>query len=140
MTPREGATPTPMMFKLRPRAISPTSTAIFPVPISTAPTMRLLLEITLAFPLRGLDLKRGLRRHGQLVRRVLEPHRHLAVEREVDGLERRVRQPARRVDDVVQPGDLLEEIILPAENDLRDVLRAHDDLVVRGQPRQRHNR
>src|SRR3954470_4902345 len=114
MTPRAGATPTPMMFKLRPRAISPTSTAILPVPISTAPTILLLLEITFFLPgvswLNGEIAQRSRALHG-LLRHVAEENGHLVVEGEVDRLERRLGHHARRVlDHKVELGDLLEEI------------------------------
>src|SRR5882757_1642994 len=95
MTPREGATPTPMMLRLRPRAISPTSTAILPVPISTAPMILLLLEITFCLPLCcWLKGKIGLAHFRQLGGRVLQLHRHLALHGEVDRLQHRLGQLA----------------------------------------------
>src|SRR5438105_797446 len=111
MTPREGATPTPMMLRLRPCETSPTSTATLPVPISTAAMRRLLLEITFGFALSGREGKTGRRGPREIGGRVLEPHRHLVAEGEVDGLHREVGcllvQP---VGHRVEERDLLEEI------------------------------
>src|SRR5512141_2037421 len=103
-----------MMLRLRPRAISPTSTAIFPVPISTAAIILLLLEITFPLALRSwLDGESRRGRAREPARRAGQLHGHLPLEREVDGPEPRLRQQQRPVDDIVELGDLFEIIPLP---------------------------
>src|SRR5882672_1167663 len=116
MTPREGATPTPMMFRLRPRAISPTSTAIFPVPISTAPMILLLLEITFNVSLRWWNGETGRRHFREFVRRVEQLHRHLPFEGQVDGLQGGIGEGAHPVDHEIELGNLPEEVAFAAED------------------------
>src|ERR1700750_1367453 len=100
-----------MRLRLRPRAISPTSTTTLPVPISTAPTTLLLLEITFRFALQVGKLKDGGRRGGgEFGRRLLEEDGDLPLQREVDRLQDGLRRDARPVEDEIELGDLLEKI------------------------------
>src|SRR6187401_790635 len=123
MTPRAGATPTPMILRLRPRAISPTSTTTLLVPISTAPMILLLLEITFVFSLRKLGKgKLGAERISQFVGRPREAHRNLAFVGQVHRLQVRLGQHVRCVDHVIELGDLLEEVAATAEDNFLDVL------------------
>src|SRR4051812_23868178 len=124
-----------MMLRLRPRAISPTRTTILPVPISTAPMIRLLLEVTFAFPLlrrwKGEIFGRQFR---QLVGRVAHLHRNLAIEGQIYGEQRGFRHHPHGIDYIIKLRDLAPEVALPAENDFGNILRLHDDFVARFEP------
>src|SRR6476619_4596252 len=56
-TPREGACPTPRIFRVPSGFPSPTTTQIFEVPISR-PTIKLLLAITFVFLIKALKRDR----------------------------------------------------------------------------------
>src|SRR6476661_5096839 len=63
-TPREGACPTPRIFRVPSGFPSPTTTQIFEVPISR-PTIKLLLAIAVAFLVKTLKWDRPQHRQGR---------------------------------------------------------------------------
>src|SRR5882724_2265240 len=121
-----------MMASSRPLN-SPMSTVALEVPISTAP-MNLVLEVTVGLWAAqevgegGQSGSGGLQRFGRGAcaggSLLVVGHDHLGAQSDIDGLHRRAGLVAR----IVEPRELREEIQLGAEDDPRDLARAHLDL------------